>query len=222
MNINFHHLKRYQKLIHHYKNNHIPTDGYYECHHITPKCFATDLNKILIDTPDNLVLLPARVHFIAHALLHKSYPDNRQLAHAFAMMIVNNIYQKRTSSSKLYEMAKQARSSAMKGVPRPEWVKEKLRKPKSNKINYKKSKTKEHSKNISQALKGKIKSQEHIKNMIESQRAFQKSRTIKMQEKRDYYRKLFSEANLDRKEFYKLYDIPIGTMKGYLRGLQNL
>lgn len=219
MKINFHYLRRYQKLIHYYKNNYSPVDDYYESHHITPKCFMNDLNKNAIDSPNNLVLLPARVHFIAHALLHKSYPDNRQLSHAFAMMIVNNQYQKRTSSSKLYEMAKKARASALKGVKRPEWVKQKLRKPKQNKENYKKPKTKEHSLKISIALKGKSKTKEHIKNMIDSQKSFQKLRTEKKNEKMNYYRNLFVESNLSRKEFYKIHNISSHTMKKYLRGL---
>lgn len=219
MNINFHYLRRYQKLIYHYSKIHTPTDGYYECHHITPKCFADDLSKNLIDSPDNLILLPARVHFIAHALLHKSYPDNKKLAHAFAMMITSNQYQKRTCSSKLYEMAKQARSSALKGVERPEWVKQKLRKPKQNKQNYKKPKTKEHKFKISNSLKGKTKSDEHIKNMVESQSYYHKMRTEKKNEKMNYYRNLFSESKLTRKEFYKLHNIPIGTLKRYLQGL---
>lgn len=150
MNIKSHYLKRYQKFIFHYANVHIAEDGYYEKHHISPKCFGGT------DEPRNIVLLPARAHFIAHYLLYKAYPDNDKLAHAFAMMGVNNKYQNRISS-KLYELSKIARSNALKGVPRPEWVKEKLRKPKSNTKNYHNPKSKSHSDNISKALKGKPK-----------------------------------------------------------------
>ena len=40
---------------------------YFEEHHIIPKC----LNGT--DDPDNLVLLTAKEHYVAHHLLHKIY-----------------------------------------------------------------------------------------------------------------------------------------------------
>lgn len=141
------HLSRYNKLINFYREN-LP-EGFVEKHHIVPKCMGGD------DSLSNLVLLPTRAHFIAHYLLHKAYPENRSLAHAFAMMGVCNGRQHR--SSKLYEKSKIARSNALSGVPRPEWVKQKLRKPKSNTQNYKRPKSKEHASKISSALKGKKK-----------------------------------------------------------------
>jgi hypothetical protein len=104
--------------------------------------------------PSNIVCLPPRAHFLAHYFLSKAYPKNRKLMHAFAMMFVVNPYQSRRMNSKLYEIAKAARSNALKGIPRPEWVKEKLRKPKPNKQNYLKPKSKQHSENISKALTG--------------------------------------------------------------------
>jgi hypothetical protein len=146
--MNLHYLNRYNKLIFYYSTK-IREDGYYEKHHIIPKC----LNGT--DDLSNLILLPPRVHFIAHYLLYKVYPDNNKLAHAFAMMAVNNPYQSR--SSKLYELSKVARSNALKGIPRPEWVKQKMRKPKYSKNNYQGPKTKDHANNISKALKGKSK-----------------------------------------------------------------
>jgi len=205
-------LTRYKKLINHYKNTTV--DGFYERHHIIPKC----LNGT--DEKNNLVMLPTRVHFIAHALLHKAYPKELKLAQAFGMMVASNKYHKgRKYHSRLYEMSKLARSNAMKGVPRPEWVKEKLRVPKLNKENYKKPKSKEHSKNISKSLTGKKKTQEHINNLIQSQRAFQKSRTQEMLKKKKLYRELFVKSNMARKEFAESQNIPIGTMKRYLQGL---
>lgn len=47
--------------------------GYYEMHHILPKCEGGTDNK------ENLVLLTAREHFIAHKLLVEIYPKNKGL-----------------------------------------------------------------------------------------------------------------------------------------------
>ena len=205
-------LTRYEKLINHYKN--VTIDGFYEKHHILPKCLGGTNNN------DNLVLLPTRVHFIAHALLHKAYPKEPKLAQAFGMMVASNKHHRgRKYSSRLYEMSKTARSNSMKGVPRPEWVKEKLRVPKSNKENYKKSKSKEHSENISKSLMGKKKTPEHIDNLVKSQRPFQERRTQKMLQKKNMYRELFLKSNLTRKEFAVSQNVPMGTMERYLQGL---
>lgn len=61
-------LNRYNRFVESYKRNLIIKDGYYEKHHIVPKCLGGT------DDIENLVLLPARAHFIAHALLHKAHP----------------------------------------------------------------------------------------------------------------------------------------------------
>lgn len=208
--VNFHYLKRYNRIITHYKQN--ITDGFLEKHHILPKCMGGS-NEI-----ENLVVLPARAHFICHYLLHKSYPENIKLAHAFAMMIVNNPYQKRTS--RLYEKAKIARTLALKGIARPEWVKQKLRKPKSSKENYKKSKSELHKQNISNALKGK---KHHWQKKVTSSEGYifyQNMRKKNKLEQVDFHRKNFIQLNIKRKEYYKLFpEINYSTLKGYLRGL---
>lgn len=171
------------------------------------------------DTNTNLLVVPTRIHFILHYMLYKSYPDNRKLGHAFAMMGVCNKHQNRKMSSRIYEESKLARSSALRGVPRPEWVKEKLRKPKKNKENYKRPKTKTHSKNISDSLKGKSKTEQHIKNMVFSQRHYQQKRTEEMNAKIELFRKLFQDNNMTRQEFAIKYDLSLSTAKRYLKGL---
>lgn len=204
------HKSRYDKLISYYKNN--PTEGFVEKHHIIPKCMGGD------NSPNNLILLPIRAHFIAHYLLHKAYPENRSLAHAFAMMGVNNQHQHR--NSRLYEKSKLARSKALSGVCRPEWVKEKLRKPKSNTENYKKPKSKEHSMNISKALKGKKKTKKAVENALKSkQEYFQKIKNQTLM-KTEHYRNLFVISGLNRKQFYIQHtEISSSTLKRYLKGL---
>lgn len=184
-------------------------EGFLEKHHIQPKCMGGT------DEPDNLVLLPSRAHFLVHYLLHKAYPKDRRLAHAFAMMGVDNGTTKRKQTGRLYEESKKARVSALKGVPRPEWVKEKLRKPKANKENYKKPKSESHKKAISEALRGKPKprTQESIDKMNATRKELARIKTEK-------YRTLFIESGLTRKEFYAKHpEVKPATLKVYLRGL---
>lgn len=57
--------------------------GYYEKHHILPKCLGGD------DSTDNLVLLTGREHFIAHKLLCKMYPENKSLFFALYQMSID-------------------------------------------------------------------------------------------------------------------------------------
>lgn len=72
----------YNKLISNAKNlKRCKKDGnYYERHHIIPSCMGG------LDTPDNLVLLTAREHYISHLLLHKIYPDDFGLLSATVLM----------------------------------------------------------------------------------------------------------------------------------------
>lgn len=205
-------IRRYNKFIEFFKNN-LP-EGYVEKHHIIPKCMGGNNEK------ENLVLLPVRVHFLCHYLLYKGYPENRLLAHAFAMMGNNTPYTKRTFSSRMYEETKIARSLAMKGVPRPEYVKEKLRKPKENTENYKKPKTELHKKNISEGLKGKKHPWQHKVTSSEGYQNYHQERKKKAKIKKDFHRKNFLEFNISRKQYYKLFpDINDVTLKKYLKGL---
>ena len=210
--VNILYLNRYNNIIQHFQNTIV--EGYYEKHHIIPKCLGGT------DEKTNLVLLPTKAHFIAHALLHKAYPNEPKLAQAFGMMVACNKYHKgRKYSSRLYEMSKLARSNAMKGIPRPEWVKEKLRVPKLNKENYKKPKSKEHAENISKSLIGKKKTKEHLLNLAIAQKEYLKVKKIKHEEKINRYRELFVSSKLNRKDFSLSQNIPYSTMKKYLRGL---
>jgi hypothetical protein len=208
---NSHFLNRYNKIVSYFKNSFV--EGFVEKHHIVPKCIGGT------DEPNNIVVLPARAHFICHYLLHKAYLENRQLAHAFAMMLVNNPHQGR-NTSKLYEKAKMARSIALKGVPRPEWVKEKLRKPKSRKENYKRPKSNSHKQNISNSLKGKKHTWQHKVFTSEGYIELQKKRKEKKQEQINFHRENFVRLQIPRKDYYKLFpELGSSTIKHYLVGL---
>lgn len=211
MKISQHYFVRYEKLINHYKS--VISEGFVEKHHIIPRCLGGG------DETENLIALPTRAHFIAHALYNKAYPDNKKLAHAFAMMIVNNPHQNRKIGSRLYELAKTARSNAMKGVPRPEWVKEKLRKPKSNKENYKYPKSEEQKMKMSLAQKGIPKPQEQVQKMIISRKKYFEEKHKEYVLKLEMYRNMFLESGMTRKQFSEHYNIKYSTLKTYLRGL---
>ena len=75
------------------KNN---SEIYYENHHIVPKWLGGDNSK------NNLVLLTAREHYVAHLLLWKHYRD-RPSALAFHRMTKSNkSIQKRIIYSKYF------------------------------------------------------------------------------------------------------------------------
>lgn len=203
------HINRYNKLMAHYKNN--PPECIYERHHIVPVCLGG------LDTPDNIILLPPRAHFIAHYLLYKAFPENSKLAFAYSMMGVGNQYQHRISNGKLYEISKIARSNAMKGVPRPEWIKEKLRVPKKSNKNYFGQKSKRHRASISLSLSGKKKSKQHIENMRNSLAPHYKRRKRMRDEKCKKYKALFENFDGSRRDFALNHNINYNTMKGYLK-----
>ncbi len=91
-------------------------DGYYEKHHILPKCLGGTNEK------SNLVLFTAREHLIAHMLLHRIYPDNIKILNAVIAMFTGpkngldkekfkSLFSSRSSSyyRKLYSEAKKGK-----------------------------------------------------------------------------------------------------------------
>tara|TARA_R110000868_G_scaffold250424_1_gene507003 strand:- start:1972 stop:2838 length:867 start_codon:yes stop_codon:yes gene_type:complete len=91
--------------------------GYYELHHITPKCMGGN------NSSKNLVKLTAREHFIAHRLLSKIYPNVNGLH--YALWSMSNYHKSDKNfykvSSRLYEQLKKEyttrRSKELKGKP---------------------------------------------------------------------------------------------------------
>ena len=71
-------IKRYCTLIRYFRT--ITFDGYSENHHIIPKSMGGD------DSKENLIRVSARVHFILHWLLWKSF-KNREMSFAFHVML---------------------------------------------------------------------------------------------------------------------------------------
>lgn len=81
----------------------IPSEGYYERHHIIPKIMGGD------DLPSNLVYLTAREHYVAHLLLMKAFPEQAGLAHAVLLMSGKRFFHNEKSfriTSRLFESAR--------------------------------------------------------------------------------------------------------------------
>ena len=84
--------------------------GYSEKHHVVPRCLGGSNSK------DNLVVLTAEEHFLAHQLLVQLHPGNHKLAYAAQAMVFKNAKTRR--SNKMYGWLKrrlaQASSAKMK------------------------------------------------------------------------------------------------------------
>jgi hypothetical protein len=107
------HEKIYKELIERAKSsNRVKGDTYYEKHHILPKCLGGTNKK------DNLVLLTAKEHFIAHLLLVEMYDgiEKAKLSFALFQMCRKNKIHGRIISSKQFEKAKQIMSENCTGV----------------------------------------------------------------------------------------------------------
>jgi hypothetical protein len=77
--------KIYEDIVRRGKTRNIVSDNvYYERHHIIPRCVGGE------DIEDNIVILTAREHYIAHQLLIKMYPNEKKLIYAANMMTVHD------------------------------------------------------------------------------------------------------------------------------------
>ena len=83
--------KHYNTLIERAKEREEFTEGYYERHHIIPRCLGGT------DDECNLVYLTPEEHYVAHQLLVKMYPDENGLVYAANMMVLNGTYHQRNN-----------------------------------------------------------------------------------------------------------------------------
>jgi hypothetical protein len=98
----------YQSLIKSRVTN--PTSSsYYEKHHIIPKSHGG------LNSPDNIVKLTAREHYLAHWLLTKIYPNCPKMLSAFSLMAGQlSPTSRRNFTASQYERCKLAHSKATK------------------------------------------------------------------------------------------------------------
>jgi hypothetical protein len=95
---------------------------YFERHHITPLSMGG--NKSYGLRSDNIVLLTAREHYLAHRMLWLIY-KTREMGFAFHKMVFSSSpLQKRRFDSKSYEAAKKALSECQRGENNPMFGKE--------------------------------------------------------------------------------------------------
>lgn len=123
--------KIYSKLVNQAKNQNREKNqkNYYERHHIIPKCFGGR------NTKDNLVLLTAKEHYIAHRLLVEvQVPGTKkyyQMLNAFSFFAAKSKKHKRVKiSSRYYQNVKHLLADKKRGVPRSEKTKSKIRETK--------------------------------------------------------------------------------------------
>lgn len=102
--------KQYHALISKHGSVSKPLNGYYERHHVTPKCMGGK------DVYENLIYLSARCHLLAHWLLMKAFPHNRGLKVAYATMCTRDGVR---LSPIMYQLAKEAVSGENSILARP-------------------------------------------------------------------------------------------------------
>jgi hypothetical protein len=98
---------------------------YFERHHIVPVCMGADESSKL--SSNNIVLLTAREHFIAHLILAEIHPDNYEIV--YALFAISNQRSKdlkrHITSAKTYERIKtefaKKQSERKKGKPGTPW-----------------------------------------------------------------------------------------------------
>lgn len=145
----------YVQLIRTRRSRVLKDTEYYENHHIVPRSLGGD------DSPENLIKLTAREHFIAHWLLWRIYRNNK-MAYAFFLMAAGIKKNGKISFSSIaYDEAKQAKSAAVSEL--------------NQKIKRGHTKSAETLKRMSIAQKGRVKSEDHKRKISESNKGKPKS-----------------------------------------------
>lgn len=94
-----HYEKQYLLLIEKHGSVSKPSKGYFERHHVLPKCMGGK------DSYSNLVYLSARCHLLAHWLLMKAFPEVKGLKTAYSTMCSRNGVR---LSPIMYQLAREA------------------------------------------------------------------------------------------------------------------
>lgn len=97
----------YSQIMNNARDRHLGADTYTEKHHVLPRCMGGD------DSGENIVVLTAREHFLAHWLLVKIHPDVWKLYFAFFQMTKKHSHD-RIVSSRQFETARRALSDGAK------------------------------------------------------------------------------------------------------------
>lgn len=88
-----------------------PCTGYCEKHHIIPKSLGGT------DSPENIVRLSAREHYICHLLLTKMHPIGKnhfKMVRAFLMMMASSKFHRRHTPARTYQHLREANAQHLK------------------------------------------------------------------------------------------------------------
>ena len=140
--------KLYGELIHKAKERDM-VDGYTEIHHIIPKSEGGSNDK------DNLVVLTGREHFIAHKILWMETPTNYSRAATYHMMSNHRGIKWGATYEEVRKVFTGEKHPLRQVHNRIRQLESVMGIPKSD----------EHRKKISEALKGKVRTEEHIANL---------------------------------------------------------
>ena len=165
-------LKHYELIISRAKNRTL--EGYTEKHHIVPKCMGGT------DDKENIAVLTAREHYVAHQLLAMAYPDSVGLSFA-AYMMSNNPQQNTKINSKTYSWiranyANKARINNTGQVRTPE---QRLNMKTGWLLMSQEDKLK-HSENLSKSLTGRSLSKDHCVNISQAKKGIPFSEEAKL------------------------------------------
>jgi len=194
--------KVYNQLIDKAKHRGV-VDGYSETHHIVPKCIGGE------DKLNNLVELTAREHFIAHWLLYRIYPNNKDIAYSFTAFQMDKYGNRYKLSSRTIGEIREARVMARRGTKHTEETKRKI--SQSNKGKAGTWKYKEMSdamrQKMSEAKLGRCLNSKHKKKISEGKKEWYKHNTHpnagKSLEGNYYYdRNSLEEKRLSVKKLY--------------------
>lgn len=145
---------------------------YTEIHHILPKCMGGTNNK------NNLVVLSAKEHIIAHILLSEMYPENKSLKYASLAMLAYTDHTKERSEIDDLDLLARLRESSREflktctGENNPFYGKHHSEETKRILSSYRKGipLSEETKKKMSKSHKNNPPSKEHIQYMIKRKR----------------------------------------------------
>lgn len=148
--------KHYDLLIKRAKNRILPEDIYTEKHHILPKCLGGG------DWQVNLVRLTPEEHYLAHQLLVKMHPNDKNLACAVVRMSGGNTGNK--AYGWIRRKVAEATRDRLKGVPLSEEHKSAMRVAAKNR---KKAPpvSEETKQKMSESARNKVFTESHKKNL---------------------------------------------------------
>jgi hypothetical protein len=95
--------KLYEKFIFTRQYRSLDDSSILETHHIIPRCLGGN------DKKDNLIILTAREHFLAHLFLHRAHPDHIGLKKALMAMFKGDMRQQknRRFNSRFYQLIRE-------------------------------------------------------------------------------------------------------------------